>query len=282
LFSTTNDAFVVWNQNNIEIYQVIDQDGVGGPSPAAHKLISIPLQVTDKITIENLRGKAVWSNDGNVIVFADVTGLWWLDLYRSQVPIRRISGFPEQAALPISLTGNGRYLAFSIAGTRQNWILQDLLFDEGYLNLLLSPDGRYGIMFNQTNVTNIYTSLVKIFHQTFPENGTWDLQWLTPYDRHYIKTCGLQMGSCRVQFCSTYVGNLPPVPRSYSCWTDFGDLPLNDADYDPNLGLVYAPSDGHTIYIGDQYGYKWQPHVDGNIIDVEWMLPRFYYEYKHP
>lgn len=284
LFSTTNDALAVWNQNRLDIYQLVNVQRDDGDYPMPHKLISIPLQTTAAISIKNLHGRAVWSNDGNILVFADATGLWWLDLYGEIVPKRVVNGQADHAILPISLTGNGRFLAYSLEGTRQNWILDDLQSNAEYPNLTLSPDGRYGIAFN-TTATSPLASLLTIYPRTFPTNGTWDVQWLTAYyDQHYVKTCDSEMGTCHIQFCGTYIYAIGPIPRPYECFKNYYvDRPLNDADYDPNIGLVSATNDGHTIYVeGEHDGYRWNPQIDGKIFDVEWMLPRFYYEYKHP
>ncbi len=282
LFSTTNDALAVWNQNTLDIYYFVTERIADYTFPVPYKLTSIPLNTTASIPIEALQGQAAWSNDGNSLVFADAVGLWMIELYQTLNPQRIITGKTDQAILPISLTGNGRFLSYSPDGNRESWLLRDLQSDAEYHNLLLSPDARYGLALNTINSGGVNRSLLKIFSQSFPQGGTWDVQWLTPSDRHYIKSCGAEIGTCRVQFCRASASSIPSKSNSYFCWTQFGELPLNDADYDTNLGLVYASSDGHTVYIEHNLGYKWQPQVDGNIIDVEWMLPRFYYEYQHP
>ena len=200
LFSTTNDAVAIWNQNKLDIYQLVNEQRNDGDYPMPHKLISIPLKTTATIGIKNLRGKAVWSNDGNILVFADATGLWWLDLYGEIAPKPVVDGQADHAILPISLSGNGRFLAYSLEGTRQNWILGDLQTHTNYPNLTLSPDGRYGIAFNSAT-TSPFASFLTIYPRTFPINGTWDLQWITSqHDQHYTKICGSEMGTCHIQF----------------------------------------------------------------------------------
>lgn len=283
LFSTTNDALAVWNKTTLDIYQFINKHQNDSTFPVPHKIISLPLKVTSNITENELQGRAVWSNDGNMLVFADAAGLWLIDLYRNITPRRIVSGNASQSILPISLTGNGRFLSYSLDGSRANWLLRDLQSNAEYHNLVLSPDGRYGLALNTVNSGGINTSLLRIFPQNFPKNGTWEVQWLTPSSNHYIKTCASEIGTCHIEFCSTSMTSISSMPSPYICWTqDFGDVPMNDADYDHDLGLVYVLNDGKTVYTESRFGYKWQPFIDGNIIDVEWMLPRFYYEYQHP
>jgi hypothetical protein len=277
-YSPDSQWLAIWNWDALLIYDITRRIGeYNWPSyvPAMREVARIPLHLGDSISSEVVSGWGVWSQDSRVFVFSDAMGLWWFDLYQQMEPRLLIPRMSESPFLPIELSHEGRFLAYSPEGNRQRWLLRDLISGIEYPNLLLAPDNRTGVALNAEGLSYTSGSPFRVNSLSFPIGGSWELQWLSNTDFAFT-VCDERAGNCRLDYCGH--SSVNPIPLSLDCWSYLQDNLAYDIDFALQAGGISVLLDQKTVQATMPGGISLQPAVDGKIVSVEWMLPLFYFE----
>jgi hypothetical protein len=270
-FSKTSDALAIWNENTIDIYQIVSTSRSGYDRwLIPQKIVSAPLTASEGMDTRSLHGKAIWSDDGNVLVYADAAGLWWFDRYYDLAPRLVIPGDGQHIPLPLQLNGSGRFLAYSLDGTQQKWVSRDMVSGEELSNVLIAPSLREAVSLNRADPIALLR--FPVYPHSFPQDHSWSFRWTSNQAqyRYVLQICDTQGIRCKIDICGIY-----GTSDGITCLPYYEDITLAAVDFDEFLGLVFTPVGESTIYVGYPFGWRIETNFAGSITKLEWMLPLF-------
>jgi len=86
-----------------------------------------------------------WSQNGNFLAYGDDKGIWVFDLYFSNQPELAVKSDGKHSSQALEISDDGRFIAYSLDGSRQTWILLDRNTNRTYQNILITPNRRHAI-----------------------------------------------------------------------------------------------------------------------------------------
>jgi hypothetical protein len=292
LFAPNSDALAVWFHDRLDIYNLVAEYGGYGYIFRADRLFSLPLTVDSTMRLSDLHRRAVWSEDGTILVYADSAGLWLLDIYRSEQPRLIIPAENQALPLPMALSLEGRFLMYSPEGSQNSWILRDQITGEDYPNLLMTADGRSALYLapqrekvSIEKTPSFGTSAWSVTTIPLQPGDTWRFEQIEEAG-YYFELCRVNTG-CEVTYC------YPPLPMNES------DFEPCQAEYRKAAGIISSDYGRHTgvIMLSHDLLIRWNFHNDyrasiqenirsiersdlseETFVSVQWMPPLFYWK----
>lgn len=252
LFSWTNEAVVVWNENTLDFY-TFRYPKYDMPDYPITLLASREINLGSQWVAQ-----AAWSADGRLLAYSDAEGLWQLDVYsqlaRLLVPV---SG-GGMVTVARYFSPNGRYLAITQDDERSTL---DTVTGEILPDGTVSPDERYLLAYDTEQTISERSICLLIGSRRCDELGL-GVAPLWTADNYYIIT---EYGA-------------PHVKR----FSEFGSRLGNgiNYDYEPVTATYLLIRDAHELAIRDRYHtsiYNLGAFIEEEIVTAEW-LPTLYFD----
>ena len=259
-FSTTSDAFAVWDTNQITIY-ALPYNRLGF---CCNEITQI-----NNFTITNTasnKTQVAWSPDGRLVAFSDSTGLYLWDVFTFGSLPRLLATPFDTTITPRFFSRTGRYLAAQ-RGKHRFYIdmVNGLEIPDG----VISPDDRNLLQFDTQSESPLrFYRLAPFSNFTMlgDHKKIHQAEWIDK-SRFWVVDCkSSQRESCSVWFDGLTFGG--------------GQYEGFAFDYDKLTQTLAIAMSGKRIGIFDPTRmlntYDFSNYLDGEIETIEWMQPIFF------
>lgn len=281
LFSPSNDAVAIWNENQLNIYSLPGMRVYRYEDRfSSFKLNEYAMQVSKTSSSQF----AAWSPDGRILAFSDAKGLWLWDAMRQGASPELL--VPSSKTIPVAryFSPLGHYLA--IENDNEGYNL-DLISGEHFPDGLFSPDERNLIVFDKSSGTS-RIQLCRIildaceargdfYHRidtnddegfrVFVLNDDKQVKWKDKYS-YFLFSCSTfeEYPYCAVGRVSLVYSFLSTT--SIAQGIAFADEPVSET-IATILNDYTITIDGKSIDLSEQ--------LDSPIAEIQW-LPSFFYQ----
>lgn len=261
LFSFTSELVAVWTQDTIDFYAFryprLGTEDFGNTLLASHR-------------IRNGRewiAKAAWTQDGRLLAYTDVDGLWLIDVYSQSARLVLPAEGTDSPAFARYFSHGGRYLAITRGNQGERFNL-DLITGELLPDGVLSPNERSLIAFDTLTRVSMYSQCMLTTPYPCREISLGrEVFWLDAY-QYIMSHCE----SSDSEACITAASSITCCSNLF-----FGETLA--IDHEPVTGTFLVVRGHRQIDITDGYhtiNHDLQNLIEGEIINVEW-LPSLYY-----
>jgi hypothetical protein len=277
LFSSTSDAIVVWNADQLTVYTL----GYSRPDMEVNRSQAVQ-SVMLAGAPEQALGQAAWSPDGRLLAYSDGAGLWLLDVFTPDAEPRLLLA-AEGEAVPLARAFSplGRYLHLMQGDER---LTLDTISGARWPDGIISPDDRLLLAFdtNVEVVSDMQLCPLLLLTPCAALRGTSvddQQQNMTYYDQ-FTQAAWRDNSSFLVTVCRE--GDLTDcvIDRRYS---EYGSIWRDSADYTPGLSFDYQPqhdalvvvqAGNHLLINGEAVDLSGT--LAGTIVEAEWLPSLFY------
>jgi hypothetical protein len=297
-FSSTSEAFALWNNNQIELYMLWypklnypDYPFEEGFRPEI--INTIPSETS-------LNYPAVWSPDGRILAFSDDEGLWLWDVFSVDYPPQLL--IPASDTVPTAryFSPQGRYLAITEGDRHYNL---DLVTGRELPDGYVSPNDRILLVFDTAATEPTALQIQYLAPETpaydyYAEVQYSHVQWVTN-DTFLASVTGfgyLEYEYTEDEAFPFLVEEAFHDVTTYraSGFTGFSSIDGNvvpyflgtphvpqmrDFYYQEGQGLIKISVDGYTLSVNGNNGFvNLTPYLTEPIVEATWLPSAFYYE----
>lgn len=277
LFSSTSDAIVVWNADQITVYTL----GYSRPDMEVNRSQAVR-SVTLSDPPEQALGQAAWSPDGRLLAYSDSAGLWLMDVFTPDAESRLLLA-AEGGDIPLARAFSplGRYVHVTQGDQR---LTLDTISGARWPDGIISPDDRLLLAFDASAEVVTAMKLCPLLMltpcQTLRGTSVYDQQQTMTYYDRFVQAAWRDNSSFLVTACRESDLTDCVVDRRYS---EYGSIWRDSADYTPGLWFDYQPQHdalvvvqtGNILLINSE-AVDLSGTLTESIVQAEWLPSLFY------
>ena len=206
LFSPDSYSLAVWNDQQIEIYDLTDSLRGAIEDNRIHQVTSIPVKQTDAIMPNS--DSAVWSPESRWLAYSDGAGLWIWDVF-TQPPHLYLEAVNNHAPRAHRFSNSGRYLTIDNGSQITIHDLDsDLIFPDGVIRddekALLRMDTIHQMPV-RPEMCSLLDGQCEFLFPDEPDKRTVSAEWVEheisrPRWDYKVKTCQYESGECLFRY----------------------------------------------------------------------------------